>query len=145
MMVALCLIILTVLSIFSVVLGGTWTGTPVEFTVDNSAIVNGTISEFGFETTGMFFAIDPISGAIATIIGFVTVASLVGAQIFGSGLSDSNARALMYMIIYSSLWTLLSILASPLIWSIPVFGGFLYVGLTIAYAVGAIQKLVSDD
>lgn len=141
-MVALCLVILSVLSVFSVILGGTWTGTPVEFVIDNTAIINGTVSEFSFETTGMFFGIDPISGAIATIIGFVTVAALVGAQIFGSGLSDSNARALMYMIIYSSLWTMLSILSAPLIFSVPVFGAVLYVGLTIAYAVGGIQNVI---
>lgn len=141
MMVAICLLLMTVLTLFSVILGGTWTGTISDTSVDAEAIVNGTSSTFVISGQDFVFSIDPVAGFISSLIVIVTIATLLGLTIFSSGLNSESVRVIIMMIVYTSIWTTLSILALPLIQSIEVFGILMYVVITIAYAIGVIQKI----
>lgn len=141
MIIAGCLLILMVLSLFSIILGSSFMGIASLQTIDNTAIVNGTSSTFVIEGVEVVFSIDPVAGAIAMIITFGTVAALLGMQFLGSGLSDASVRIVSIGIIYTTIWTLLSILAIPLMFAIEVFGALIYVTLTLAYVVGVAQKI----
>ncbi len=132
---------MTILTLLAVILGNTLSGALVDATVDNTAIVDGTPSTFEVTTADYLFSIDPISGAIAMIIIITAVSALVGIQVLGSGLSPEAVRALMLGIAYTGIWVVLSVLAYPLIAGIQVFGATIYVGLSIVYVVGVIQRI----
>jgi len=88
------------------------------------------------------FSIDPIEGAIIFLITIVALASTVGIHILASGLAETSVRVLINIVIYVGLWGVLSMLASPLIFGIAVFGGLIYVLLTLGYTIGVIQKIL---
>ena len=144
-MITVSLLIMTVLTIFSVVLGGTWTGSITESFIDSGAIVNGTSSTFVVEGQDFVFSIDPVTGFIASLIVIVSLASILGLSVLGSGLSDASVRVMIMIITYSSIWATLSILSYPLIASIEIFGALMYVVITIAYAVGVVQKIDGEE
>jgi len=145
MIIAVCLLILTVLSLFSVVLGSSFFGIITEQTISNTAIVNGSTTTFVVETTTFFFNIDPIAGMIANIIGWSSLALIIGIRLFGTGLSDESVRIGSLAIIYTAIWTILSALVIPLMFAIEIFGVLIYITLTIAYAIGVIQKIAGGS
>jgi hypothetical protein len=89
--------------------------------------------------------IDSVAGAIAIIVVVATVGALIGIQFLGSGLSDSSARILMMAIAYVGVWAMLSILVSPLLLDIAVFGSIIYIGLTLGYAIGVLQMMFAGE
>ena len=129
------------MTLISVLLGSSFTDTLVSTTIDNEAIINGTITSFEIWNTDIILNIDPIIGAISIIIVVATVGAVIGIQILASGLSPESVRVLIMAIAYTGVWTVLSILSFPLITSIEIFGGLIYVILTIGYVIGIIQKL----
>lgn len=141
MLIAGCLLILVMLSLFSVILGSAFFGIISELTINNVAIINGSATTFVIGTQEFFVNIDPIVGMIDNIIIWCSIALLIGIQAFGSGLSDEAVRIGSLSIIYTAIWTLLSTLAIPLLFAIELFGALIYVTLTIAYTVGVIQKI----
>lgn len=145
MLIAGCLLILVVLSLFSVVLGSSFFGIISELTVDNISIINGSTTTFIVETQEFFINIDPIIGMIDNIILWTSIALLIGLRAFGTGLSDESVRIASLGIIYTSIWFLLSTLAIPLMFAIELFGALIYTTLTIAYAVGVIQKIAGGS
>ena len=132
--------ILLVLTLISVLLGSSFTDTFVPSTIENEAIINGTTTSFEILNTGVILNIDPIVGAISMIIIIASVGAIIGIQVLGSGLSPESVRVLIMAIAYTGLWTVLSVLSFPLITSIEIFGGLIYVVLTIGYVIGIIQK-----
>jgi len=142
---------MVVLSIISVVFGASWTGTEGSWW----RIIWWGIDQFlGYfedkilpkmpklpteaEST---FNIDPLTGAIViiTIIGAISI--VIGIQILGSGLADWSIRTAMLTTVYISLWAVLTALSMSLIIEIEMFGGLIYIALTIGYTIGVIQKL----
>ena len=116
-------------------------GIIVEQTISNTVIVNGSTTTFVVENLSFTFSIDPIAGMVASLAGWVAIAVAFGIRAFGTGLSDESARIATLITIYSAIWTILSTLVIPLMFAIEVFGAVIYVVLTIAYAVGVIQKI----
>lgn len=141
MIIAVCLLILLVLTMFSFILGNVLTGIVIDDTLSNDLIVNDTITTITFEESDALFSIDPILGAIGILIVIGIVGALVGVQIIGTGLSPESVKIVMSMIMYGGMWGVLSVLSLPLINSIEIFGVFIYISLTIAYVIGIIQKL----
>ena len=129
------------MTLISVLLGSSFTDTLVSTTIDNEAIINGTITSFEIWNTDIILNIDPIIGAISIIIVVATVGAVIGIQILASGLSPESIRVLIMAIAYTGVWTVLSILAIPLIISIEIFGSLIYIVLTMGYVIGIIQKL----
>lgn len=143
MLVAGCLLILVVLSVFSVILGSSFMGIIVEQTISNTVIVNGSATTFVVENTQFVFNIDPIAGMVASLAGWVAIALIFGIRGFGTGLSDDTSRIATMITIYTAVWTILSTLVIPLVFQIEIFGAIIYVVLTIAYAIGVVQKVES--
>lgn len=142
MIIAICLLILAVLGTFSVILGGTWTGTISELpTIDETQIVNGTSQNFVIEGQEWVFNLDPFEGAIVWFVVIASLAALIGIRVLASGLAETSIRVAVIIIIYTSVWTLLSLAAYDLIVAIEVFGGLIYLSLTIAYAIGVMQLI----
>jgi hypothetical protein len=145
MIVAVCLMLMAGLSLFNIVLGGTWTSISDIHSISNTAVINGTASSFAVSGQDWVFSIDPISGAAVWLVVIVSIAALVGIRIFGSGLSEQSVRVAIMAIVYANIWTVLSVGASPLMWSIPVFVGMIYISITIVYTVGVIQKIDGEN
>lgn len=150
---------MVVLTIISVVFGADWMGATGNFWDDlwdgfvefckwlgrlqGEEVPNGGPEE-GTPTSvpdDVFFNIDPIFGAIAiiTIIGILAIA--IGIKVVGSGLSEWSIRTAILVVAYVGLWTVLTILSMPLIKTIEIFGGIIYVSLTLGYTIGVIQKI----
>jgi len=142
MLISITLLILIVITLFSVILGNTFIGNTVDNVIDNSLIMNGTENTLGIDSSALF-NIDPVIGFTTTIIVIVGLVAVLGIQILGSGLSDSTVRIMTIGITYSGVWIVFSLLAEPLISSIEIFGTLLYVVLTIGYVMGVVQKIAS--
>lgn len=140
MIIGLTLTILLVMTLISVLLGSSFTDTFVPSTIDNEAIINGTTTSFEILNTDVILNIDPVAGAISMIIIIAGVGAIIGIQVLGSGLSPESVRVLIMSIAYTGIWVILSFLAFPLIISIEIFGGLIYVILTIGYVIGIIGK-----
>lgn len=127
LLIALSLGILIFLSLFCVIAGAEW---------DNMS------STISFPTDNIVaFNIDIVAGAIIIIIIVVSVGVIVGIRIWDSGLSDSSVKILTYGSAYIGVWALFSAFAYPLIIAIEIFGTFIYIVLTIMYALGVIMQL----
>lgn len=145
MIIAVCLVIMTILTLFSVILGSSWTGALGSIDIGETIIVNGTSQDFAIQGIDFSLNIDPVSGFISSIIVIVSIAAILGINIVSSGLSDSAVRIMTMGIVYTSIWTTLSTLSAPLIKSIEIFGALIYIVLTIAYAVGVVQKIDGES
>lgn len=141
MLVGMTLLILIVLLIFSLIIGEDFVEVSAGVGVDNTVLLNGTLTTYEVPAEDIIFGIDPVIGGIAIIIAVVAVASIAGVMVLGSGLSPATVRVIIYTTAYSSIWGLLSVLVSGLIKSINVFGSIIYVILTLGYTIGVIQKL----
>lgn len=144
MIIGLTLAILIVLALFNIIIGGNFIGTTTTVMVDNSALVNGTISTFIVESQDILFQVDVSvlkTAGIALLIAVIAVAFITGIQVLGSGLNAQSAKVIIIITSYIGIWTTLSIITFDLITSIEVFGSVIYISLTLGYAIGVIQKL----
>lgn len=91
------------------------------------------------------FKIDELTGAIEIILLIAIGIALLGIRFLGSGLSDQSVRILTISAIYSGIWIMLSLLATPLLLSIEIFGLLMYIGLSIGYILGVIEKLSGSE
>lgn len=136
MLILIPLTIMIFLSILTVILGNDWSS------IGASSSFGGSNSEGTFNVgTTADFSIDPLIGAIAIIIIIVGICAIIGIRLLDSGLSDQSQRTLTIGITYIGLWSLFSAMGEPLIRAIPSFGALIYIGLTIMYAIGVIQKI----
>jgi len=144
-LISLSLLILGVLTIFSMVLGENLSGSMLQGTYDSNVIVNGsaTIVEFGGDD--LLFTIDPTILGIAAFVAIAGIAALVGIQAFATGLSPESVRIIMICAMYGVVWILLSVFAMPLILSIEIFGIIIYSVLLIMYITGVIQKIAGGN
>ncbi len=144
MLVSTTLLILFVLVIFNLVLGNNLLSNIYDIEIDVEAIVDGTPATYEIMGSSVSFGITELEGMIVLLIVIITIASIVGIQILGSGLSDSSVRTLTIVIFYAGLWTMLSALVFNLINTIEIFGYLIYITLTIAYVLGVFQKIQGD-
>lgn len=131
---------LIVIALISVLTGGNLQKTIDIDTITSTGNVNQTSMTFSFENLMSSFYIDNLQGAIILIIVLIGIVVLIGIRIFDSGLSDSTIKSLTIFIEYLGLWLIFSTISYPLIVSIEVIGGFLYLFLTILFVIGVFQK-----
>ena len=144
MIVGLMLMILIFLSMFSLILGNSLLSGSAIIGVDNSAIINGSVTTYVVAPESVLFTIDTTTLIVAGIALLVTIgitAGITGIQVLGSGLNAQSVRMIILLVAYGGVWTTLSILAFNLINSIEIFGSVLYITMTVLYAIGVIQKL----
>jgi len=145
MLITLSLLILGVLTIFSLVLGENLSGTMIKGTWSTDVIVNGSVSTIEFGENDLLFIIDPTVLGIAAFVVIAGIAALLGITVFSTGLSAESVKIIMACTLYGVVWILLSIFAMPLILSIEIFGVVIYTVLLIMYIVGVIQAIVGGE
>ena len=112
-------------------------------TVDTDTItfINGSSTTMGGGIETYTLGLSPLQGALAWIITLVTIICLAGLQVLASGLSDPAVKTLRMSLMYGGIWAVLSVLTWSLIISIPIFGGIIWLALTVIYAIGVFQKM----
>lgn len=142
MLVQLCLIIMGFFSLFSIILGNTFSVYSGTINIDNSVIVNGSTSTFEIPDVSYSLDLTSISiGLTFLTVVFIVVVVAVGITVLGSGLSTTSAKYILGITAYASLWGVLSVLSLSLITQIEIYGSLIYIFLTIMYIVGIIGKL----
>lgn len=144
-LIGLTLLILGVLTIFSMVLGGALSGTILNSDYQGDLIVNGTTTTLEFSGNDQLFAIDPTIATIAVFVVIIAIVAVLGIQFLGSGLSPESIKVIMACILYGAVWGLLSVFAMPLIVAIEVFGTIIYMVLLIGYIIGVIQRITGGE
>lgn len=148
MLIGISLLIMIVLTFFSIILGESFIGATVNVGIDNTALVNGSTTTYVVASQDILFQIDTstlIVAGIVLISTIIAVASITGIQVLGSGLNTQSVRVIIIATSYIGLWASLSVLAFNLISQIQVFGALIYIGITIAYSIGVIQKISGGD
>lgn len=140
MLIIITLLILIVITIFSVVAGSSFIGNVVENVIDNDIIINGTVTNLQLSSSSLF-NIDPVMGFLATLTTIIVLVGIIGINFLGSGLSENAVRIITIASVYTGVWVVFSLLAEPLIKSIEIFGTLIYVVLTIGYIIGVVQKI----
>lgn len=123
MLIVMSLAMLLIITFFNVVLGASFSN----YNAGTSYSVN--------------VGIDSITGALAVIIALVGIATVVGIQVLGSGISEQSVKTIIVVIGYASIWGVFSALSLNLIVSIEIFGTIIYLFLTIMYAIGVMNRL----
>ena len=144
-LITFTLLPLVVLSIFSVILGNEFATMPYDYGENGGSNcppgMGWNCPEEAGEGDAGTIGIDALTGAIVILVVIATASALLGIKVLGSGLSDDSVRVLITVTIYASIWTILSLLAIPLIYAIELFGTLLYVALTIGYVIGVMDKI----
>ncbi len=143
--IAYSLGVMIFLSILAVLLGESWVVGEHTNIIGGTDMLNDTqIADFldnRFTGGSAKFGIDALAGAILLIAIFITLGSIIGIRVLGSGLAEQSIRNITLGIVYTGVWTVFSIICSGLLWEIQTFGGLIYVGLTIIYAYGVIGTI----
>lgn len=141
MIAGIALAIMILLTVVSVVFGESFGSGFVDTTTQGTTLINGTSTTVVLTQGDVLFSIDAIEGAIPIMAVMLVVVILLGITALATGLSPQSVKIGTYLIFYIGIWVLLSINAEPLIKSIEIFGGLLYVVLTIGYTIGVFQNL----
>lgn len=145
MLITGSLLIIVVLAFLSVVFGNAFLGVDLDLSVDSGLIVNGTTSTLLVEGNTIAINLDPLTVGIVVITVLITIVSLLGINILGSGYNDSGVRILSILFGYSGVWAFFSTLAWNLVYGIELFGGLIWIGLTIIYGVGVLNKIAGGN
>ena len=124
MILALSLMILIVITLFSVILGGTLVAGLANVAINNDALVDGVSSTFEVVGQDVIFSIDTTSlivAGISLIVAIIIVATITGITVLGSGLNPQSARIVIFLTGYIGIWSTLTALAFNLIANIIFF------------------------
>ena len=148
MLVGISLMILIVITLFSVILGREFISGIANIAIDNEALVDDIPSTFVVVGQDVLFSIDTsnlIVAGISLIVAIIIVAGISGITVLGSGLNPQSAKIIIILTGYIGIWSTLTALSFNLIVEIEVFGSIIYIGLTMAYIVGVIQKISGSE
>lgn len=126
MLIMLCLTPLIIITFISVIFGKDFLSANYNF--------YGELSMFEIN-------IDDMTGVIAIIFVIAIFTVLVGIRILATGISETSVKALSSGLVYTGIWTLLSLLSAELIFEIEIVGSLIYVSLTIGYVIGVVEKM----
>lgn len=144
MLVEISLMILIVITLFSVILGRDFISGIANISIDNEALIDDIPSTFVVVGQDVLFTIDTstlVIAGISLIVAIIIVATITGITVLGSGLNPQSAKIIIILSGYIGIWSVLTALSFNLIIEIEIFGSIIYVGLTITYVVGVIQKI----
>lgn len=142
MLIGLSILIMSILTILTIFLGGAFPSTTTKFYDKMDAICETDFGEYlNCDAIEVGFSLDPLIGLITVIIALIALGTIIGIKVVASGLSDPSVRIIMLATTYIGIWTVLSLNSANLINRIEIFGPLIYVGITILYAIGVIQKI----
>lgn len=148
MLIVITLMIMLIISLFSLILGNDYISNAVNVEVDNISIINGNTTTYLVESYDVIFQIDTstlINAGIVLLITVGLIAAGLGITVLGSGLSPASVRIMIMLTAFYGIWFTLSLIAFPLIIEIEIFGSIIYIGLTIGYSIGIIKKLAGSE
>lgn len=144
MLIIMMLIPMIIITFISIMFGSEFIGISVDVNYLIDQMKNGTVKEL-LQEQGILSGSSNFSILITGAIGIILVVSIIsiglGIQVIGSGLSETSIKTLVNGIAYTGIWLVLSVLSTPLILNIEVFGIIIYVILTLGYVLGVIEKL----
>ena len=138
MIIGVSLGILVIITIFSIILGGSDVISASFESKWASVQSIGTIVQQKF--TDITFELDELDGLFVVLGVLIAFVLLLGITVLASGLSQATIKMIAVMTAYGGIWLVLTSLAIDLIKSIEIFGSLIYISLTIAYVVGIVQK-----
>lgn len=147
-LVLIPLMVLTVITLFSVILGRDFIGVIANISINNEALIDGIPSTFEVIGQDVLFYIDTsnlIVAGISLIVSIGFLATITGITVLGSGINPQSAKIIVIIGGYIGIWTTLTVLSFNLIIQIEVFGSIIYIGLTIVYVFGVVQKLSGSE
>lgn len=136
-----CLGVLLLLTVISIFTGNDFVTISMEGSYNYQTMINGTTSDITLEGAGDL-GLDPLIQAIIWIGVLSGIAIVSSFGVLGSGFSDSGTRWLVGGIFFTAIWLMFSTFPFPLITAIEGVGGFIYLFLTIVYAVDVIIFLM---
>lgn len=77
---------------------------------------------------------------IGMFVGIITLASIIGINLFGGGLQGESVAIIVKYLIFFVLWITLSVASKDMILNFPLFGGLLYGTLTLLYVLGVVSS-----
>ncbi len=98
-------------------------------------------SQLRQEAADAAFTVNMTAGFIALIIGLVAVGVVAGIHVLGSGLDTYSVQLIHKATVYYGLWGVFSALALTGLITIPFFGAFFWLGITLVYSLGFFQSL----
>lgn len=144
MLIYIPILVLLFLSIFNLIIGNNFLAQSVNLEVENIAIIDGDTTTLLIEGQSVVFQIDTsslITAGISLLITVTIIATIFGVSVLGSGLNPEASKIIILITAYSGVWSTLSFLCFSLIIEIAIFGSVIYIGLTVSYAIGIIDKL----
>lgn len=144
MIIGISLMIMLVITVFSIILGRNFIAGFATIAIDNDALIDGDSTTFEVLEQEILFIIDTsdlIISAIAMLVALGAAAAIAGINVLGSGISAQNAKIIVILIGYGTLWTVLSIISFNFIIEIEIFGSIIYITLTLVYVIGVFQNL----
>lgn len=148
MLAEISLMILIIITLFSVILGRNLISGIANISIDNEALIDDVPSTFVVVGEDVLFTIDTstlVIAGISLIVAIIIVAGITGITVLGTGLNAQSAKIIIILTGYIGIWSVLTALSFTLIIEIEIFGSIIYVGLTIAYVVGVIQKISGSE
>lgn len=135
------LMVMLILTILSIISGNDFT----TYIVNESytSVVNGTTTDYTIINEG--FTLDAYAGAIGWLVVIVSIGVACGILVLGSGLSETSQHLLWNAIFYGAVWGIVSILPAPMIFSIEIFGGIIYITLTLIYVVAVLMTIGGSE
>ncbi len=144
MLIGVSLMVLLVLTLFSLILGNNFISGVINVEIDNEAIVEGLSSTYVVEGVDVIFSIDTttlINAGIAILITVIAIVLILGFNVLATGLTAEASKIAILITAYVGIWFTISFLAFGLIFSIEAFGSIIYISLTLVYVIGVIKKL----
>lgn len=137
------LLILIILTFISIISGNDFVSYAVSKSFSFSQTIDDATSQVNIPTMTTDFSLsDPLLQAIIWISVIAVAAIASSITIVSTGLSSSGQRWIVGLIFFVSLWTMFSTLPYNLIVASGQVGLWLYFGLTLFYAIGAIWILM---
>jgi hypothetical protein len=141
-MLAVPLIILLVLTLFSFIFTGTYFSASFEGLVHTESIINGSTTTLEVGEASNYFSVDPLLGALTWVTIIVILASALGIRVLGSGLADMSIRTVILATFYIAVFVALSLFGYPFVLSIPYnLGLVIFIGLSVVYAFGIFKQI----
>lgn len=136
-----CLGVLILLTFISIFTGNDFMTISIEESYNYYITINGTTGDILFEGVGDL-GLDPLIQAIIwiSVIGLIGIISSI--SLFGSGFNEGGGRWMVGIIFFVAIWLMFSTFPLPLIMAIEGVGFFIYLFLTIIYAVDVIIFLM---
>lgn len=136
----LMLLPLTIIIMFSITSITYIPGTPLEGQIGTDDAIH--ISFFGGVEENTQFTFSGIIMAFALLALAITGSALIGITFLGSTLGTEITQQLIFnSILYLGIWAVFSILAYPLLGQMWIYGGMIWLLITIIYVIGFANEI----